>query len=79
MKYNEKEFAKSANKKATLMWVVMCAVLTAAYAIEIMKGLKTVEYFLIMEACCWGPIIIGVLVLKSRGWHAHCYRDICAC
>ena len=79
MKYNEKEFAKSANKKATLMWVVMSTVLSAAYAIEIVKGLKTVQYFLIMELCCWGPILIGLFVLKTRGWHAHCYRDICAC
>ena len=78
MKYNEREFAKSANKKATLMWVVMSAVLSAAYAIEIVKGLKTVQYFIIMEICCWLPILIGLVVLKTRGWHAHCYRDICA-
>ena len=51
MKYNEKQFATSANKKATLMWVVMSAVLSAAYVIEIIKGLKTVEYFLLMEIC----------------------------
>ena len=79
MNYNEKAFATSANKKATVMWVVMCVVLSAAYAIEIVKGLKTIEYFLIMEACCWIPILVGQLVLKSRGAHAHCYRDICAC
>lgn len=78
MKYNEKQFATSANKKATLMWVVMCAVLSAAYVIEIVKGLKTIEYFIIMEICCWGPIIIGLVVLKIKGWHAKCYRDICA-
>lgn len=78
MKYNEREFAKIANKKATLMWVVMSAVLSAAYAIEIVKGLKTVQYFIIMEICCWLPILIGLVVLKTRGWHAHCYRDICA-
>lgn len=79
MNYNEKEFAKSANKKATLMWVVMCAVLSAAYVIEIIKGLKTIQYFILMELCCWVPIIIGMIVLKVKGWHAHCYRDICAC
>lgn len=78
MKYNEKQFATSANKKATLMWVVMSAVLSAAYVIEILKGLKTVEYFILMELCCWGPMIIGFIVLKIKGWHAKCYRDICA-
>ena len=78
MKYNEKQFATSANKKATLMWVVMSAVLSAAYVIEIIKGLKTVEYFILMEICCWGPMIIGFIILKIKGWHAKCYRDICA-
>jgi len=78
MKYNEKQFATSANKKATLMWVVMSAVLSAAYVIEIIKGLKTVEYFILMEICCWGPMIIGFVILKIKGWHAKCYRDICA-
>lgn len=52
MKYNEKQFATSANKKATLMWVVMSVVLSAAYVIEIVKGLKTLEYFMLMELCC---------------------------
>ena len=79
MKYNEAEFAKSANKKATLMWLVMSVVLSAAYVIEIVKGLKTVEYFIFMEICCWVPIIVGQIVLRTRGWHAKCYRDICAC
>ena len=79
MKYNEKQFATSANKKATLMWVVMSVVLSAAYVIEIVKGLKTVEYFIIMELCCWGPILVGQIVLRTRGRHAKCYRDICAC
>ena len=79
MKYNEAEFAKGANKKATIMWVIMCAVLSAAYVIEIMKGLKTIEYFLFMELCCWGPMLIGFVIVKAKGWHAKCYRDICAC
>lgn len=78
MKYNEKQFATSANKKATFMWVVMSAVLSAAYVIEIFKGLKTLEYFILMEICCWGPMIIGFIILKVKGWHAKCYRDICA-
>ena len=78
MKYNEAEFAKSANKKATIMWVVMSVVLSAAYVIEIVKGLKSIEYFIFMELCCWVPIIMGQIILKTRGAHAKCYRDICA-
>lgn len=40
MKYNEKEFAGQANKKARMMWVIMSLVLSAAYVLEIVKGAK---------------------------------------
>ena len=46
MKYNEKDFAAQANRKARTMWVTMTTVLTAAYAIEVFKGAKTTTYFL---------------------------------
>lgn len=74
----EKEFAKSANKKAMGMWLVMSIVLSAAYVIEIVKGLKSIEYFLLMELCCWGPFVAGLIVLKIKGWHTTIYRDIVA-
>ena len=74
----EKEFAKSANKKAMGMWLVMSVVLSAAYVIEIVKGLKSIEYFLLMELCCWGPFVAGLIVLKIKGWHTTIYRDIVA-
>jgi len=78
MNYNEKEFAKQANKKAMFMWLLMSIVLSAAYVFEILKGAKTVTYYLIMEVFAWGPIIAGFIVLKVRGWHTRAYRDICA-
>lgn len=78
MEYNEKVFAKSANKKAMGMWLALNIVLSAAYAIEILKGLKTVQYYLIMELICWGPFILGLVVLKVKGWHSKLYQDIVA-
>ena len=78
MKYNEKQFARNANKKAMIMWLTMSIVLSAAYVIEIVKGLKSVFYFVNMEMCCWIPFIIGLVVLKVKGWHTKWYRDICA-
>lgn len=78
MKYNEKEFATQANKKARMMWLIMSIVLSAAYVIEIVKGAKTVTYFVLMELCCWVPIIVGAIVLKVKGGYAKIYRDICA-
>jgi len=78
MEHNEKDFAKKANKRAMIMWFVMSVVLSAAYVIEIMKGLKEVSYFVIMEILCWGPFIFGIVVLKTKGWHTKWYREICA-
>ena len=76
MEYDERKFAASANKKAMGMWLAMMVVLSAAYAMEIPKGLKTVEYFLVMELIAWGPFIVGLIVLKVQGWHSKAYQDI---
>lgn len=76
MEYNEKYFAKSANKKAMVMWLVVSLVLSAAYAIEIVKGLKSVQYFVIMELICWVPFLIGLIVLRVKGWHTKYFQDI---
>lgn len=76
MEYNEKQFAKSANKKAMGMWLVMSIVLSAAYAIEVVKGLKTPGFYVIMELLCWGPFLFGLIVLKVKGWHTKLYQDI---
>ena len=74
MEYNEKHFAVQANKKAMIMWLVMNIVLSAAYAIEIMKGLKTVQYYLEMQVTCWLPFIVGVVLLKVKGWDSKWYK-----
>ena len=76
MEYNEKYFAKSANKKAMGMWLALAIVISGAYAIEIIKGLKSVEFYIIMELLCWGPFLAGLVVLKVKGWHTNLYQDI---
>ncbi len=76
MEYNDKHFAEKANKRAMIMWLILSVVLSAAYAIEILKGLKTIQYYIIMELICWVPFIIGLLVLKVKGWHSKLYQDI---
>lgn len=76
MEYNEKYFAKSANKKAMGMWLAMAVVLSIAYIFEIKKGLKSIEFYIIMELICWVPFLLGILVLKIKGWHTKLYQDI---
>ena len=57
MGHNEKQFAAKANAKAMRMWLTLCIILSGAYAVEIIKGLKTVQYFTILELCCWGHFL----------------------
>ena len=76
MNYDEKKFAASANKKTMGMWLAMLAVLSGAYAMEIVKGLKSPTYFLIMELIAWIPFIIGLIVVKKQGWHSKLYHNI---
>jgi len=76
MEYNEKVFAKGANRKAMWMWFALNVVLSGAYVIEIIKGLKSVQYYIIMELICWVPFIFGLVVLKVKGGHSKLYQDI---
>ena len=74
MEYSEKYFATKANKKAMIMWMTMNIVLSVAYALEIVKGLKTVQYYISMELTCWVPFIIGLIILKVKGWDSKDYK-----
>lgn len=56
--------------------LAMGIILSGAYSIEIIKGLKTVQFFIVMELICWIPFIIGLIYLKIKGWHADKYYDI---
>ena len=74
MEYSEKYFATKANKKAMIMWMTMNIVLSVAYALEIVKGLKTIQYYISMELTCWVPFIIGLIILKVKGWDSKDYK-----
>jgi len=76
MEYNEKQFAKSANKKALGMWLVVMLVFSGTYGIEVARELKTPQFYLFMELICWVPFTLGLIVLKVKGWHTKLYQDI---
>lgn len=78
MEYNEEVFKKSANRKTMIIWLVVCVVLTAAYSIEILKGLRTIQYFIFFAIFCWLPFVIGVAVLKIKGLGTELYKHIVA-
>jgi len=76
MEYSEKKFAISANRKALAAWTVVGIVLSAAYAIEIVKELRTIGYYATFLGFCWIPYVLGLIVLKVRGMHTRMYKEI---
>lgn len=76
MGYYEKEFAKKANKKAMIMWMILLIVLSAGYVVEVIKGQKTVSFLIGMELVSWVPFAVGMVVVKIKGWHTKLYQDI---
>lgn len=76
MEYNEGYFKKSANRKAMIIWLTLNIVLSAAYAIEIMKGLRTGSYYVTFLSICWVPFLIGLLVLKVKGMGTPIYKEV---
>lgn len=78
MEYNEEYFKKSANRKAMSIWLTLCIVLSISYAIEIVKGLRTVNYYITFLLFCWIPFIVGLVSLKVKGIGTNIYKDIVA-
>ena len=76
MEYNPKEFAKRADKNTLRMWLALIAVISLAYIIEILKGLKSIEFYIVLEILCWLPFILGLISLKINGWGTKRYRMI---
>lgn len=76
MGYYEKEFAKKANKKAMIMWMILILVFSIVYIVEVAKGQKTLLFFVGMELVSWGPFVLGLMVIKLKGWQTKLYQDI---
>lgn len=74
MEYNEEVFEKSANRKTLLMWIIIASVLAVAYAIEVVKGERTVQYYAMLSVLTWGPILAGVILLKLKGMSTKYFR-----
>lgn len=67
MNHTQEHFNRSANKKAAYLWCTLCIILTIAYMLEVIKGLKSLQYYAIMVMFIWIPFIIGQVVLKIKG------------
>ncbi len=74
--YNEEYFQKSANRKAMNIWLILCLVLSAAYAVEIVKGLRTTGYYAVFLSICWIPFLLGLLLFKVKGFAVSYYKEV---
>ena len=78
MEYNEELFKSSANKKASIVWAIICVLLPGIYAGEIAKGRMPHSTFLLMLVFCWVPYILGFVLLRVKGMGSDFYRVIVA-
>ncbi len=78
MEYDASVFKKKANFQAMIIWMILCLVLTAAYAGEVIKGLRTVQYYLTFLAIGWSTFLFGLLILKLKGMETSAYKHIVA-
>lgn len=78
MEYNEEFFKSSANKKASIVWAIMCILLPGIYAGEILKGRMSHTTFLTMLVCCWVPYLLGFVQLRIKGRSNDWYQVIVA-
>lgn len=72
----KKMFTEGANKRAMKMWFIISLILTVAYIIELVKGDRTVGYFIAFLVLCWVPVLIGHINIKMVGWHSPGYKYI---
>lgn len=78
MNSREEQFKKSANQKALAIWLLLNVILSVSYAIEIVKGLRTVGYYTVFMLIAWIPFVAGTVILKRKGRSTDIYKDVVA-
>ena len=61
---NTSEMARR-NSAAMICYITVIAIITLAYLLEVVKGSRTVVYFMVVFLTLWIPAVI-CLVIKSR-------------
>lgn len=75
-KYSAEYFQGRANKCVLISWAVICVILSAAYALEVVKGQRTPGYYALFMTAAWLPFLIGAAVLKIRGMKTRAFREV---
>lgn len=78
MESKEQQFKKSANQKAMIIWMLLNLILTVSYAIEIVKGLRTVGYYVTFILVAWIPFFVGLVIWRLKGKATELYKEVVA-
>lgn len=78
MKYDEKIFKESANKKVFKIWLVFAILLSASYGTDTSQGLYPQNFYVVFLALCWLPFFAGQVVLKVKGGATEAYKYVFA-
>ena len=78
MEYNEEIFKEAANRKARIIWMTFCIILTLNYSQQAQNGFYNSSYLPVFLAFCWIPFIIGLIVLKIGGKGTPVYKHVLA-
>ncbi len=78
MEYDEAKFKRSANKKAFSLWMIINILLTVTYAIEVVKGVRDIPYYVVFMLIAWAPFIFGAVALKIKGMAWSWYKELIA-
>ncbi len=76
MEYDETLFKEKANRRARKIWLVFAILLSANYGSDVSNGLQTVSYYLTFLALCWIPIVIGEILLRTKGFATEAYKYV---
>lgn len=79
MEYKEELFKKGANRKTMIIWLILCILLSAAYAAAIKGGEHTLAYYAVFMVFCWVPFGVGFIALKIKGEDTDIYKHMVAC
>lgn len=75
MEYNEQLFKEKANKKACVVWLILCLLLTISCITDTIKGLHTPGYLFITSLLGWSTFFSGFIFLKVKGTASNRYKD----
>ena len=70
------KFDVSANKKANLIWWILSIIFVVSYLVEVIKGNRTIEYYIIFLLLDIGPLICGNIVLKVKGYGTPIFKEV---